>query len=95
MTWQHLVCALGGLLALLSQHWWERRRARARQRGEDYIRFDVPVAVTLATLIIPGILAYGYPQLSGLWTAWIGGALLVAVPTIIARLVRRRRRTPG
>lgn len=96
MNWPQALCFLAGLAALASQNWWERKRAKARAEGRDYIHFDLPVGVTLLSLIVPGILGHYRPEESYLWWSWGAGALVVAVPTILRRLFSKtgERETP-
>jgi hypothetical protein len=86
MSWPQAVCFLAGLAALASQNWWERKRAQARAEGRDYIPFDLPVGITLLSLIVPGVLGHYLPEVGYLWWSWGAGALVVAVPTILRRI---------
>jgi len=80
---------LTGFLALYSQHWWERRRAALRAEGGEYIRFDLPVGVTLVSLVVPAFLESRYPEIPFLWWFWIAGGLLVVIPSVLVRMRRR------
>lgn len=92
MSWPHLLCLFSGALALWSQHWWDRKRTEARERGRDYTHFDFPVAVTLISLAVPGGLELLFTDVKYLWWCWGAGALAVAIPSVVWRFNRNRAR---